>query len=246
MTRYAGYVLIILGALLLAYNLGYLNLSILTNRIAVPVAFIILGLIDLILSLVDLGDLSRAVKLFSGLLLAFIILLNLGYLITISISAGLNSTLYNATTQSEHECNFCTKTIMVNNSGSHSFSDSFSTTNYDLSNVTSVAGVLSLKNNFGTLSATRIGMFSEIDAESNMGSMNLHTGTILGSVLLRIDNSFGNVNVYVDNGVASYVESDAALGSVNNYLNSSNYSSATNRIHIIAESNFGSISIYPE
>lgn len=272
-----GYWMIIIGILLLTFNLGYLNLTLLVQRGALPVSLIIVGLVELFFHFFNLGSLGEVIKGFAGLFLVIIIFANFGVLFTRLITPSymlwefnendalfsVNGTSFSTsfTDMNLHTINNNLIVEYYNSSDSlvsrvesfqsnkeYSFVNNFGDYNLSFNNLLGGNNSLKIGNDFASTELKGLNVFDSIVLDSNFGSLKVHTGSLTGNKLIRVTNSFGSVNVYVDKQASYLIETSNTLGSVNNYigLESKDYNTAVNKVHLIVDNSFGSVNLYSE
>jgi hypothetical protein len=272
MNNKTAYWLIMIGIVLLAWNTGYINFSILLQPLSVPIALIIVGLIDLILHYLDFGDFGKVIKSITNIMLIIIIIFNFGAFITRlvtptsfidwrnydnaffnaennSISFGftqLNLTSYsNSLIAKYYNMNneLVNQTVLIENNESYNISNSFGNAHLDLTNM-GENNILSLDNSFGSVTLNNINRFNKIIIDSSFANT-IITTEVTGEMQLIISNSFGSLSLILPEGIDYLIETSNSFGSLNNNigLESSNYENATNKIHIIISNSFGSLTL---
>lgn len=266
MSKSVGYALIIIGVLLLAYNLGYLNLSMLTQPLSLPIIMIGVGVLEIVLKYLDFGDAGKVLQGIAGFILVIAIIFNISNLVShVGVISMYPQDPVLLVNNSEYTCKFCeSDAVIVNNklrithdgtiydsnysSNNYVVTNLFSESDYNFLGLNTVNGSLNFDNKFGSSNVNNIFAFSEADFTNDFGSIEIHTGPINGELTVYVSNNFGSVDLYVDENAAYLINAAASLGSVNNYvgLRSSNYDTAANKIRIVGDARFGSLNIYKE
>lgn len=272
MSNYTAYALILIGVLILAFNYGYLNLSMLTLPLALPVIFIIAGVVDILTRILPIGDLGRVLRTIMTIILIVAIILNVSTLTTKFFldQVRFMPHMHNEgpeffANNSYYSCSFCNLSGYIYNNmmyvmhdgelyQSNSSSNTYSLTNaftnavYDFSGSATADGSIVVENVFGDSSVSNLEGFKHINIKNVFGMLNLHTGQTTGEVNLRVESVFGTVNIYVDQNAAHNIDSNAVFGATNNYvgLRSDNYDSSENKISVSSEAVFGTVNIYNE
>lgn len=270
MSKKLGYILITLGVLILGFNFGYLNLNLLTQSISLPSALLIIGLIELLIHYFDLGEFNSILKGLIGLLLILIIVLNLSVFLNKFFTASfnwvesfpeksnfseINDQVYNIAfmdlnlsstgTELRAEFNNGEEVIGLNNDEDYEFFLNFGSFDLDFINTITVNNSLHVVNSFGETSLKNLKNFNRVVIDSSFSTLTINTGELNGENLLNVSNNFGNVNLYIDEGVSYWIERSNNFGIINNQigLKSDDYALEEDKIHIIIDNNFGSVNL---
>ncbi|VVB74710.1 Uncharacterised protein [Candidatus Tiddalikarchaeum anstoanum] len=271
MGNYTAYVLILLGVLILAYNYGYLSLSILVKPLALPTVLIIVGFVELATKMLNAGDFGRVLRTIGGIILVITLLLNLStFILRLSVfNAFPMMTVHDEEpifgyNGSNFECSFCNLSANVNNGmlnivhdgelvnttllEDYTLYNKFGESSYDFGGLSTISGGVTLDNSFGNMKAFNMNGFSTIFVDNKFGEIDIHTGVITRDTNIRLDSKFGVINAYIDSTAEYLIESSSAFGTVSNFigLKSANFDNATNRVHIVTDAAFGTINLYKE
>ncbi|MBN1923389.1 MAG: hypothetical protein JW791_01345 [Nanoarchaeota archaeon] len=124
----------------------------------------------------------------------------------------------------------------------------FGNADINLDNLIGENNNLYFDNSFAEAEFNAVNAFDEISVDNSFGNLVVHTGSVTGEHTIIIDSAFGSVNVYVDENAGHWVETDSALGTVNNNIGikNSDYEILTDKVHLIISSTFGTVNIFNE
>lgn len=278
MASKAGYWLIAIGLIWLAFNTGYLNLSMFAQQGILPVSLIIVGVIELFVHFVELGDLGETLKTIAGIALFLIIFINIGYFFSRlfipsynwswsfdseEVQFNVNGTSINSAFTNldlniinnnlvveyfDKSNTKLSEVIEIQDDKLYEFINTFGDFSFNFADLVAENVNLSVTNSFGTTSLNNLDVYNNARVSSSFGDTNVHTGDITGELVLVLDSSFGTIDIYIDENAAYNIDTSNAFGAVNNYvgLESSDYDTAVNKIHLIVSNSFGAINIYKE
>lgn len=262
------YTLIIMGLILLAYNYGMIDFSLLTHRLALPITFIAAGMLGILKGIFNFGEIGEVLSGIMALILILsiifnvtfffmplrnissdsIIELNSTFLSAAFFDLSFNSNMSHAIIMQESLESSSSEAIEYSSIYAKDFSimNSFSDSTYDFLNF--MANNLDFKNNFGECDIINSASIEKAYFENNFGDMQIKTGEIIGEREIVIENSFGSLELIIDKDASFMVESSNAFGTIRNNvgLQKNDYDSSINKIIIIAHNSFGTITISKE
>lgn len=270
------YTLILIGVIILLFNLNYLNFSLIIQPKILPLVLISFGIIELIIHFLELGDLGQVIKGIAGLIFFIIIMFNFGYFFTRLIMPTQIPIINLDSSNSELIINEGTivskfNNVNITNQGSNLIINYYNnnefltnTTNYNYSylNISNNFGNLELEisnrleqdkelifyNNFGNSKVNKLSGFNEMLFYNNFGQTIIHTGEINNERVMNLDSNFGNIILYIDEDADYSIHTSNFLGSINNNIGieSNNYENSTNKIRINIDNSFGHVEINRE
>lgn len=256
----AGYSLIVIGLVLLAYNYGLIDFSVFNLPLFLPTIFIIAGAFQVLKGVINLGDIGEVISSLLGIILFISIIMNIFNLPLMfssrtvepivnlsesSLSASFASLDFSAVSgraSINYEKNNNNYIESSDYEKEYSIYNSFSESAYDFSNF--IIDSLVFENSFGDSRISNLGIPSSY-IKNSFGEVTIRAEDIIGQKELRIDNSFGSAAVIIDSKAAYKIESSNSFGSIKNSigLESPEYPSAENRIRIIIENSFGTVEL---
>ena len=257
----SGYSLILIGLILLAYNYGLIDFSILAGPLVLPIMLILAGSFSVFKGLFGQNDLLDVLSKFIGIILFLTIFINIFNLPLVILPKNIDSivelntsalrvsytsldfsadlSLVTINYESDDK-NYIESTEYLSN---YSLFNSFSQSNYDFNNF--LIDNLVFENNFGESTIINLASLNNSILNNNFGELTIYTGNIIGEKEVVINNDFGDVKLIMDESASYQIQSDNSFGSIRNNigLSSNNYSNATNKIKILVHNVFGTVQL---
>jgi hypothetical protein len=257
----SGYSLIIIGLILLAYNYSFIDFSLLSGPLVLPIILIIAGSLKIFKSLFNQNDLLDVISSLVGIILFLSIIINIFNLPLIFIPTNVESVIelnpsnltasftsidflidYNQL-NINYESNNKNYIESIEYLTNYSIFNSFSDSTYNFNNF--LANNLLFENSFGESTISNLAYVDNSVFENSFGELIIYTGEIIGEKEIIINNKFGSTKLIIDESAAYSINTVNVLGVVNNNigLETKDYINTTDKIKIFISNKFGSVQL---